>query len=386
MPGTMAASASGELTPRTSILEETIEFVWDVGPTASFTQSTMNDRLEAIFSSVSRAIERNDRDLLTWLADRLTSLSARLLRNVDVSPAVYFAVYARALGDVTYALSSNTAALLSVNAHISRTKHILPLISALNESSSSMTAGQLAERLSLKPNNLSHVLKAASDAGVVSCIVVGRNKYCALTGLGQAYLEEFARPIGRAVSSSLIDQYWKLAMQAPTDDRAIDAAITANPAYTEKGLRQLYTAVMDIDGQGVAISELRDALTSEKKWLVVFKDASALEEITGCTLACTKALRMQCEVAGTDENFVRFAPVQADAPVGLFAVPYRLFLNGDVRLRTEGARRDLPVHPASFERLKEASVSAHAAEPSAEAGAHASAEHRTWAESGVARR
>lgn len=352
------AAVGGKIAHKRGIVEEVIDFVWEHGNTSLFTNDEMDTRLDVVFSSVARAIERNDRDLVGWFADRLTTVSARLLRNKRVEPSVYFAVYVRALGDITHALSENNGALQSAHAQVLRHKALLPLVSALHASPTTLTARELAERLAMSPSNLSPVLKAAEDVGLVSCDLVGRSKYCSVTRLGQAYMDVVARPLRHRVSTRAIADYWMNVSQAPDSDNAQDQAVSATmdayPALTTGTIKGLCELATKADGELYRACRLREQLSEEQSWVLVFHSRSAMKDVLGRIVS---AQQMKCDVVRLTDEYVEFKPAGARRANAEFTVPYRLFMEESVLLRKSASGEELPVEAASLREIREVAES-----------------------------
>lgn len=355
MAQALATSADRVLSQSRGAVEEALDFIWEHGDTPAFSQAEMDRRLRPIFSSVTRAIERNDRGLTEWFSDRLTALSARLLRSRQPEPSVYFAIYVRALGDITYALSADNAALESAHSEVTRRKAILPLISALHSSPNSLSASQLAQRLSMKPSNLSPVLRAAEDVGLVTCYQAGRTKQCSISRLGQAYMDVFARPLRHRVSVKLIDEYWARVMQAKDSEsaraEAVQAAVDANPSFTTSAVEGLCRYATRVDREQIAVQKLRERLEDEDQWVLVFKDSDEASELLG-----ERAVQpeLHCAVVNVDRNHVEFMPEGGERDGKTVVVQYKRFLQRDVKLRKPTSRNPLPVPSVGINDLREA--------------------------------
>ncbi len=350
MTDTMVARGHSALAARQSVLEEAIEFTWDFGTTPEFTRTVMKSRLDVVFSAAARAFERQDRHTLAWLADKCTAISHRLLRNQEVSPRVYFAVYTRCLGDLAFSLSASNNAIMEVHERVKGSKHMLRLVVTLGQSKASLTPTEIARRLSLKPNNLTYVLKQASEAGVITCAAIGRQKHCSLTRLGKEYLEEHSRPVGRAAAEQLLDRYWQTLTGADDFNQALADETRANPAFTEEKLEAFYRSATEIRAEEIARDRVRRQLERASRVIVSF--GGQMPE----GLLPDSAARpgdVECDIIEANEQYAHFLPLRrrTGAPTP-FEVPYRDLLSKKVKVRKLTSTRAMAITNPGFKDIR----------------------------------
>ena len=353
-----AQTSDSTLVRGDSPLDDVIAEVWKAGGTPEFTRSAMLEALDRVFSTGVRALERHDRPVLSWMANRLSGLAGRLLRDESPSPSVYFGVYMQALGDISYALTSDEAALETLHARVKQNKHVLPLLATLNRAQSQLTASQIANALSLKAPNFTSVLSAALDAGVVSCDYVGRHKYCSITRLGQSYLEEVSRPAHQFLSRKLLEEFWILAMRAPDGKAAMKVVFDAYPAIPERSVRNLLEAATNVDGFMVAVDKVRAELEIGSEWLVVFLRSESATAVFKRNLATNE---IDAIVLDNTPQYVRFRNKEDDVDLREFDVPYRLLFDKDVSFRRAEREEQLELpEPASVKGIVDSVLASQA--------------------------